>query len=169
MGPITYAIYHGTLLKAYVRAWHKASADAWATYWHGDDAIVQASTGGYGPVIDQPGEPNLTPDVDDEEEDDEQEEAEPRKHKPEWAVCPKCEGNGTHPHDALNVWTSDMIAEDPDSFEEYMRGTYDVPCTRCNGLRVIDVSKEAQEDWAEREQDRRTRLMEQGIWPGSEY
>jgi hypothetical protein len=41
-----------------------------------------------------------------------------------WHVCPECQGEGEVVHPALSVWTQDDILEDPESFEEMRRGTY---------------------------------------------
>jgi hypothetical protein len=56
-----------------------------------------------------------------------------------YEVCPRCEGTGTHDHPAFeNGITSSEWAEwDDDDREHYMRGHYDVQCSRCKGLRVV--------------------------------
>lgn len=60
-----------------------------------------------------------------------------------WDVCPVCDGEGKHVNPAIdcNGLTAEDFAEDPDFYDEYMSGTYDVTCNRCNGrttVRVID-------------------------------
>lgn len=59
-------------------------------------------------------------------------------------VCPRCHGEGSHVNPAVdgNGLTSDDFAEDPDFAEEYMRGSYDVPCEQCAGERVVSVVDE---------------------------
>lgn len=82
--------------------------------------------------------------------------------QPKWALCPKCSGSGKHVHDALSVWTSERILEDPDGFEDMRRGAYDVTCTECRGLRVIDVSANASATRSQSKADRRLAAMEDG-------
>ncbi len=52
-----------------------------------------------------------------------------------WAICERCEGNGSHDHPAFsNGISSDEWAEwDADERESYMHGRYDVPCSECGG------------------------------------
>lgn len=55
-------------------------------------------------------------------------------------VCPRCRGEGHHDHEAFsNGLTQADFAEDPEFAEQYRRGLYNVPCSRCQGIRVIDV------------------------------
>jgi hypothetical protein len=58
-------------------------------------------------------------------------------------LCPRCEGRGTHDHPAFdNGITADEWNGpdwDDESREYYMRGDYDVQCTQCSGLRVVEV------------------------------
>lgn len=56
-------------------------------------------------------------------------------------VCPRCEGAGSHVNPSIdgNGLTAEDFAEDPDFAEEYMRGSYDVPCQQCGGQRVIEA------------------------------
>ena len=60
-------------------------------------------------------------------------------------VCPHCNGEGSHVNPAVDGHglTSDDFAEDPDFAEEYMSGSYDVPCSRCSGERVVPVVDES--------------------------
>lgn len=61
-------------------------------------------------------------------------------------VCPKCEGKGKHDHPAFSngitseEWERDW---DEDSREGYISGRYDVKCSKCDGLRVIEVIDES--------------------------
>lgn len=54
-------------------------------------------------------------------------------------VCSRCRGEGTHVNPSIDGHglTAEDFAEDPDFAEEYMRGTYDVPCSECGGERVV--------------------------------
>jgi hypothetical protein len=58
-----------------------------------------------------------------------------------YVVCSQCEGRGTHDHPAFsNGITSDEWHGpdwDDESRESYLRGDYDVPCTTCDGKRVV--------------------------------
>jgi phage FluMu protein Com len=78
-------------------------------------------------------------------------------------VCPKCEGEGKVCHEALEVWTNEDIDNNPEEFETYLAGGYDVPCPRCKGLRVVEDTQEERESYAEQQQDHRTYLMESGM------
>ena len=82
-----------------------------------------------------------------------------------YQVCPQCKGEGTMVNRAVSVWTyADRIA-DPDGFEAMLRGVYNVPCDRCNGLRV--VTHESERRFAHDREDHFTMLREQGIYPGN--
>ena len=81
-----------------------------------------------------------------------------------YRVCPTCNGEGTIVNPALTVWTPEDAHEDPEGFAAALRGDYDVPCPECGGRRV--VTQEDEQHYAEREADRRTQLMEDGIFPG---
>jgi rubredoxin len=85
--------------------------------------------------------------------------------KKRYEVCPMCEGEGSVVHRSLSVWTESDRAEDPEGFEAMLDGRYDVVCPECGGKRVVTQADE--EEFAERERDRRTRFMESGIYPGS--
>lgn len=84
---------------------------------------------------------------------------------PKYHLCPQCQGHGVTVHAAVSVWTESDREEDPEGFEDMLAGHYDVTCPRCRGLRVVDTARE--EEFTEEEDDRRTRLMESGIYPGS--
>ena len=54
-------------------------------------------------------------------------------------VCERCQGKGSH-----DAWEGGMTADEmeeqgPDFIEDYLSGVYDVKCTVCNGLRVVEV------------------------------
>ena len=56
-------------------------------------------------------------------------------------VCPRCDGTGKHDHPAFSngITSSEWNGHDWDdeSRESYLRGTYDVQCTECDGKRVV--------------------------------
>lgn len=81
-----------------------------------------------------------------------------------WRVCPLCRGEGTVVARHSRVWTQDDRDQDPDGFESMMAGHYDETCERCQGRRVVNGTTER--EYHEEEQDRRTMLMEDGIYPG---
>jgi hypothetical protein len=81
-----------------------------------------------------------------------------------YRVCPRCEGEGSVVNPVLSVWTESDRYDDPEGFESMLRGDYDVACPECGGKRV--VTEQDEDDYREREQDRRTRDMESGIYPG---
>lgn len=83
----------------------------------------------------------------------------------DYKVCPECRGEGKVVHRAVSVWTSEDRAEDPDGFEDMMRGMYDVPCPECNGLHVVD--QEVEEEFKDKEDAHFEMLREQGIYPGN--
>lgn len=60
-----------------------------------------------------------------------------------WAVCPVCDGKGSHVNPSIdcNGLTGEDFAEDPDFAEDYFSGRYDQACNRCGGrttVRVVD-------------------------------
>lgn len=87
-----------------------------------------------------------------------------KKKQVRYQLCPRCEGRGTVVNPALSVWTEDDRALDPEGFEDMMEGRYDVGCPRCNGLRVVEVSREAEQRERERLEDLRTMAAESGDW-----
>ena len=56
-----------------------------------------------------------------------------------FAVCPTCEGKGSHVNPSIDAHglSSEDFAEDPDFAEDYFSGAYDVPCAECGGQRVV--------------------------------
>lgn len=57
-----------------------------------------------------------------------------------FVVCDRCNGTGVHDNQAFsNGISSEDFNEDPDFREQYMRGDYDVPCTECDGNRVVSA------------------------------
>lgn len=56
------------------------------------------------------------------------------------AVCWRCGGEGKHNHPAFDdgITSAEWGQWDADERDDYRSGLYDVPCTRCHGLRVVD-------------------------------
>jgi hypothetical protein len=54
-------------------------------------------------------------------------------------VCDQCGGTGTMVNPSIDAGgiSAHEFAEDPDFAEDYFSGRYDVPCSECNGLRVV--------------------------------
>lgn len=61
-----------------------------------------------------------------------------------WAVCPVCEGRGTHVNPAIDAGglTAEDFADDPDFAEGYMRGDYDQTCNHCKGRTTVQTTDE---------------------------
>lgn len=60
----------------------------------------------------------------------------------EYIVCPECRGEGSHCNrniDGNGITASDWDQWDLEERESYFSGHYDVPCTECDGKRVILV------------------------------
>ena len=79
-------------------------------------------------------------------------------------VCPECNGDGTVVHPALANWTAEEIHSDPETFDQMLAGTYDRPCSRCRGRRVIDLGEAEGSEWDDRLADARTMAAESGDW-----
>lgn len=77
-----------------------------------------------------------------------------------WEICDRCDGDGKVVHPALSVWTSEDRYEDPDGFEDMMKGAYDRPCAKCGGSGKVR-EKDA-EEYNERLADARLCAMEDG-------
>jgi len=56
-------------------------------------------------------------------------------------VCGLCEGKGSHVNPSIDSGgiCCEDFEDDPDFREDYMSGSYDVPCHECNGRRVVPV------------------------------
>lgn len=66
------------------------------------------------------------------------------------AVCPRCEGHGTHLNPAIgeHAYSAEEFAEafpEPEDREQYFRrgGIYDVKCEECGGRNVVPEVDEA--------------------------
>ncbi|MEN6620820.1 MAG: hypothetical protein ABFD50_04670 [Smithella sp.] len=57
----------------------------------------------------------------------------------EFQLCPVCKGKGTHVNYNIGAITQEEFDNDPQFYEDYRNGVYDVECERCKGLRVIEV------------------------------
>ena len=58
-------------------------------------------------------------------------------------VCPQCEGKGVHDPAAFqNGFSKEELDSDPEFRDNYFAGDYDVPCSKCKGLRVYDPEAE---------------------------
>lgn len=57
----------------------------------------------------------------------------------QFAVCPTCEGRGSHVNPSIDSQglSAEDFAEDPDFEEAYFSGAYDMPCSECHGQRVV--------------------------------
>lgn len=57
-----------------------------------------------------------------------------------WAVCPVCRGEGKHVNPAIDAGgLSDEFDEDPEFYERYMGGAYDMQCNSCEGRSTVQV------------------------------
>lgn len=58
-----------------------------------------------------------------------------------YEVCPRCGGEGHHSNPSIdgNGFSDEIRDDDPEFYEDYMAGRYDVRCTVCNGERVVSV------------------------------
>jgi len=65
-----------------------------------------------------------------------------------WEVCDLCRGNGKHVNQSIdcNGLTAEDFYEDPDFFDDYCNGVYDVICNECKGRRVVPVLDENNND-----------------------
>jgi hypothetical protein len=70
-----------------------------------------------------------------------------------WAICGCCRGEGKSSLYLCAITQSDRQPggswEDPEDFEEYMRGGYDRVCDECEGsgkVQIVDRSKLTDED-----------------------
>jgi hypothetical protein len=59
-------------------------------------------------------------------------------------VCDTCDGKGKHVNPDVDDrgLTAEDFDQDPDMYENYFSGMYDVQCSHCNGLRVVAVIAE---------------------------
>jgi hypothetical protein len=63
-----------------------------------------------------------------------------------FAVCPRCEGRGTHVNPAVDgngLTAEDIDEQGPDFLEDYLGGVYDVQCEECGGQRVVPACRAA--------------------------
>ena len=80
-------------------------------------------------------------------EDDSEEE---RTVRCRYTVCDICDGKGSHVNPSIDASgiTAEDAYEDPDFFEEYKSGVYNVACYGCGGNRVQpEVDPDSKPDW----------------------
>lgn len=83
-------------------------------------------------------------------------------------VCDECGGEGTELRGSLKGHVvSDESLSDPDFRQSYFGGDYDVPCSCCEGKRVIDVVDE--ENLTPKMADRYWRAVEDKRRSDAEY
>jgi len=65
-----------------------------------------------------------------------------------FAVCGTCDGRGRHVNPSIDAHGigREEFDEDPDFFEDYRNGVYDVDCYECHGANVVPVINEAGAD-----------------------
>lgn len=83
--------------------------------------------------------------------------------KARYDVCGTCNGRGqvVNPSIDENGLTQADFDEDPDFRVEYCRGTYDITCPECDGLRVVLVPEDGANNPASLEAYER---VTQGAW-----
>lgn len=57
-----------------------------------------------------------------------------------YIVCSTCRGKGSHVNSAIDgngITESEILELGDDFMVDYMDGLYDVPCTDCEGIRVV--------------------------------
>ena len=63
-----------------------------------------------------------------------------------WAICGRCEGDGTMVNPAIDAGgLSADLSDDPDFMGQYMSGAFDIACNGCGGsgkVREIDRDRE---------------------------
>lgn len=72
--------------------------------------------------------------------------------RPKWAICPECEGDGSH---AKHLGVINREDWDEEEFEDYMAGYYDRPCACCNGTGKVRGDTDHVADYYSREKDRK--------------
>lgn len=84
-----------------------------------------------------------------------------------WIICPACRGDGTHVNpdiDSHGLTASDMES-DPDFYENYRSGFYDVPCKVCD--RTGKIRESQLKDLEAAAEARQEMAYEMGIYDGS--
>ena len=90
-----------------------------------------------------------------------------------YVVCWRCHGTGKHDHPAFSdgISQDEMWHEwDHEMREDYFNGVYDVPCSVCNGVRVVpdydfealppEIQTQLEELWAEQRYEAAMRAAE---------
>lgn len=81
----------------------------------------------------------------------------PVKVSAHYEVCPTCQGKGSHVNRAIDghgMTYDEMYDAGTEFVEDYLGGTYDVPCEECKGLRVVLVANEDDPNYAAYREDR---------------
>ena len=63
-----------------------------------------------------------------------------------WAICGECRGDGTVVNPSIDAGgiSVDAFCEDPEFYENYMTGKYDIACNYCNGSgKVREIDRDA--------------------------
>jgi hypothetical protein len=80
-------------------------------------------------------------------------------------ICPVCDGTGKHVNPSVDAHglTASDFDEDPDMYDSYFRGDYDVTCNLCRGEKVVPVPTDpiVQDQLDEELQDRAQSRAEQ--------
>lgn len=99
-----------------------------------------------------------------DDDDDYEEVALPMK----WGVCDVCNGEGKHVNPSIDCGGLSLThQDDPDFLEDYLGGSFDIPCNQCSGKRVVQeidegrMSEEQLELWNQQRQDDYECRMEQ--------
>ena len=90
-----------------------------------------------------------------------------------YEMCHRCEGHGKHSNPSIDghgITEEEWVNEwDEEGREMYLRGGYDITCTKCKGVRVVAVidedsltpeQKKYFESWQEQEEDRMQMIRE---------
>lgn len=56
-----------------------------------------------------------------------------------WAVCPVCDGKGTHVNPSIDAGglSYERCHDDPEFLQDYFDGMYDQQCNRCQGRTTV--------------------------------
>ena len=68
-----------------------------------------------------------------------------------WEICGVCSGEGKVVNPSIDAGgiNPEVFADDPDFYEDYMSGRFDIPCNYCGGsgkVKVLDVDKLSDEE-----------------------
>lgn len=83
-----------------------------------------------------------------------------------WQICSACNGHGKSSAYLGAFTQSDMDEQGPEFFDDYMSGTYDRSCDRCEGtgkVAVADVSKMTKQQRTAYSEQRREDALDRSI------